>query len=234
MRNQKYLHSDVLRPDVYYTLRVTTAKNTVVLKRKKEMLDFSNHNFAKVMDYPDDPEELYIFDFTDNYDQETIRGYNWGIGRYNEKRFNMYNMPLFNDKRYIHIGIDIWTKAGEPVFSFDDGIVVYMQDNNKAGDYGPTIVVKYELENSSLYALYGHLSRESLEMVTVGDQVKKGQQIAELGSLEVNGGWEPHLHFQLSVQDPGEADMPGVVAEENREIALQKYPDPRKIFGDLY
>lgn len=198
------------------------------------MIEVSNYDFAPVMDYPEDSSQFHVFDFTKGYHPESIPDKEWGIGRYNEKRINMYETELFEGQRNVHMGIDIWAPAGKAVYSFFDGRVAYLQDNDNAGDYGPTIVVRYEIEGQRLYALYGHLSRESLQMVSVGESVQKGQQIATLGDNEVNGGWEPHLHFQLSVEDPGEADMPGVVAEENREEALQTYPDPRIILGKLY
>lgn len=198
------------------------------------MLDLSGYNFSKVMNYPDDPEAFYIFYFSGGYDESFIQKKGWGIGRYNEKRTNMYDTPLFEGRRNIHMGIDIWASAGEPVFSFWEGVVVYKQENDNDGDYGPTIVIKYNLDGEDLFALYGHLSRESLEMVEAGERISKGQQIATIGSKKVNGGWEPHLHFQLSVDDPKEADMPGVVAEEDREEALETYPDPRLVLGDIY
>jgi len=188
-------------------------------------------DFAKVMNYP---ETLYVFDFSKGYDPELIRQKEWGIGKYNEKRSNMYNTHLFDDGRNVHMGIDIWAQAREPVFSFDEGEVLYLRNNNQAGNYGPTIVAYYSLPDLDLYALYGHLSRASLGMVEEGQSIKKGQKIAELGCPGENGGWVPHLHFQLSVEDPGEADMPGVVTNENREKALETYPDPRIVLGDLY
>lgn len=197
-------------------------------------MNLSDYDFAKVMNYPDDPNELYVFDFSKGYDADLIRTKEWGIGRYNERREDMYDTPLFGGKRNVHIGIDIWAKVGAPVFSFYDGEIAYLRDNDQPGDYGPTVVIAYELNDTVLYALYGHLSKASLQMVSIGEQIKRGQQIAELGDREVNGGWEPHLHFQLSMEDPGEADMPGVVAEEERAEALEKYPDPRLVLGDLY
>lgn len=197
-------------------------------------MNLSDYDFAKVMNYPDDQNELYVFDFSKGYDAEFIRKKKWGIGRYNEKRNNMYETSLFGGERNVHVGIDIWAKTEEPVFSFYDGKVAYLGKNDRPGDYGPTIVIAYELNDTVLYALYGHLSRKSLRMVSVGEQISKGQQIAGLGGQDVNGGWAPHLHFQLSTEDPGEADMPGVVAEEERAEALEKYPDPRLVLGDLY
>lgn len=193
--------------------------------------DLSSYDLAKVMAYPDD---RFVFDFTEGYDPEFIRKKKWGIGKYNEKRTDMYVAPQYNNTRNIHMGIDIWAKAGESVFSFYEGVVAYKRDNNQEGNYGPTIILQYEFNGSTLYALYGHLSRASLQMLSLGEIVRKGQRIGELGEEHVNGGWIPHLHFQLSVEDPGEADMPGVVAADDRERALQKFPDPRIVLGDLY
>jgi len=192
------------------------------------------HNFARVMNYPENQEKLYIFDFTQGYDPDFIRTKAWGIGRYNEKRSNMYVAPQYEDVRNIHMGIDIWTSPGSPVFSFTEGEVVYLQDNDQNGDYGPTIVIRYYLSDHIYFALYGHLSRSSLQEVDVGEQIDPGQQIAKIGTEEVNGGWAPHLHFQLAKEDPGEADMPGVVASASRAGALQQYPDPRRVLGNLY
>lgn len=198
------------------------------------MITYSDYSFAKVMDYPDNRDALYVFDFTRGYDADFIRSKKWGIGKYNEKRSEMYLESMFHNERNVHMGIDIWTQSGAPVYSFWDGEVAYIQNNDQPGDYGPTIVIRYEPDDLPLYALYGHLSEESLAMVSIGEGIKKGQKIATLGSQHVNGGWAPHLHFQLSVEDPQEADMPGVVAPENRQEALQTFPNPRIVLGDLY
>ena len=49
-----------------------------------------------------------------------------------------------------------------------------------------------------------------------------------------NGGWPPHVHFQLSLIEPKTCDLPGVVSEENHEVALKVFPDPRHVLGNLY
>lgn len=196
------------------------------------MLDLlKDYDFAPVMNYPDD---LYVFDLSVSYDPDFIRSKKWAIGRYNEKRSAMYKAEQYEGKRNIHMGIDIWTEAGAPVFSLYDGRVAYMKDHNQEGNYGPTLIIRYEFSETVLFALFGHLSRECLKVLNPGQSVGKGQKIAELGSEKVNGGWVPHLHFQLSIEDPGEADMPGVVSDEKREEALQLYPDPRIVLGSLY
>lgn len=195
------------------------------------MTDFSDFDFAPVMNYPQD---LYVFDLTESYDPEYIRTKPWAIGKYNEKRTKMYTAVQYEGERNIHVGVDIWTDSGAPVFSFYDGTLTYKENHAQQGNYGPTLVVGYEIGEVKLYALYGHLSLESLNTVEVGESIDKGQKIAELGEESVNGGWAPHLHFQLSVRDPGGADMPGVVADDFREEALKIYPDPRIVLGDIY
>lgn len=197
------------------------------------MIDFPAFNFSPVMNYPD-PCGLKVFDFSDGYDPEYVQSFEWGIGKYDEKRRNMYTAPQYKNSRNIHMGLDIYAEAGAPVFSFYEGTVCYKADNNQPGNYGPTLVLRYLLSGQLLFALYGHLSRESLSNVSTGETVDKGQEMASVGPEEVNGGWTPHLHFQLSWDDPGKADMPGVVSDENHESALKTYPNPQLVTGLLY
>jgi len=55
-----------------------------------------------------------------------------------------------------------------------------------------------------------------------------------MGEKHENGGWEPHVHFQLSLIEPKVPDLPGVVRRADREQALVDYPDPRLVLGALY
>jgi murein DD-endopeptidase MepM/ murein hydrolase activator NlpD len=197
------------------------------------MNHFANKKFAPVMNYPDS-RVMKVFDLSNGLNEKYIRSFEWGIGKYNEKREGMYTAEQFDGRRNIHMGIDIWSRAERPVFSFTEGIVAYLGDNNQAGDYGPTLVLKYAINDQKIFALYGHLSKMTLNHIEVGETVKKGQQIATIGTEKVNGGWPPHLHFQLSKQDPGKPDMPGVVSKKDHQRALETYPDPRTVLGPLY
>ena len=82
--------------------------------------------------------------------------------------------------------------------------------------------------------MYGHLDAASIGGKIVGQRVVAGEVVAWFGSFEENGGWEPHLHFQLSLIEPETHDMPGVVAPGDREQALKDYPDPRHVLGPIY
>ena len=180
------------------------------------------------------PEEYWVFDFTKGEDPDFVCPFPYQIGRYDEVRPGMYTHDLFEGKRDLHVGIDIGAPAGEPIHAFGAGIVHSLGVNEEDGSYGPTIIIKHELEGKPIWALYGHLSMESLEMVSEGMSVEEGQVIATVGEKSVNGGWEPHLHFQLSLVEPETHDLPGVVAPGDREHALAIYPDPRNVLGPLY
>ncbi|MDI6402774.1 hypothetical protein QLX67_12270 [Balneolaceae bacterium ANBcel3] len=78
----------------------------------------------------------------------------------------------------------------------------------------------------TLYSLYGHLSEASLTGKKPGMMFRKGEQVAEMGAESENGGWIPHLHLQLSMLRPSSGDLPGVVHERTRALALALFPDP--------
>jgi murein DD-endopeptidase MepM/ murein hydrolase activator NlpD len=90
------------------------------------------------------------------------------------------------------------------------------------------------LDGVPLWALYGHLDAASIEGKTVGQKVSAGEVICWMGDNHENGGWESHLHFQLSLVEPETHDLPGVVAPEDRQQALLDYPDPRLVLGPIY
>tara|TARA_B100000131_G_scaffold57407_4_gene52712 strand:- start:508 stop:1086 length:579 start_codon:yes stop_codon:yes gene_type:complete len=158
----------------------------------------------------------------------------FSIGRYNEVRPNMYKTKLFDGGRDIHMGIDIGGPVGTPCMAFADGEISHFGYNPEPGDYGNVVITRHEFGENSVWALYGHLDSASIDGKKIGQKVLAGEIIAWFGNFEENGGWEPHLHFQLSLIEPETHDMPGVVAQEGREQALIDYPDPRLVLGGIY
>ena len=156
-----------------------------------------------------------------------------GVGRYNEPR-GLYTSPLFSSEsndgpewRTIHLGIDLFMLAESPVYTPLDGVVHSVKNNDQSLDYGPTIIVRHATADGvTFYTLYGHLSIDSLQMVKPGQQVRRGEQIAKIGTYPTNGGWAPHLHFQV-ICDMLERDgeFPGVAAPSRREVWLSLSPD---------
>lgn len=131
------------------------------------------------------------------------------------------------DERNIHIGLDLWIKAGTSVIAALDGKVHSFQNNTALGDYGPTIILEHCIEDITFYTLYGHLSIASLNGKNEGQIVKKGEQIATLGSPPINGDYAPHLHFQIikDIEDK-KGDYPGVSSKNDLDFYMENCPDP--------
>ncbi|MEK7358464.1 MAG: peptidoglycan DD-metalloendopeptidase family protein, partial [Bdellovibrionota bacterium] len=179
-----------------------------------------------------------VYDFTRGYDPDRERKSTFGVGRYDEKRAGMYETDLFtpasDSRRDVHIGIDLAAPVGTPVHAFCEGTILFAAINPASGDYGGTIVTEHRLGDRMIWALHGHLSHTSVGRARVGAQFSGGEVLGWLGDKNENGGWNPHVHFQLSWTKPSKCDMPGVVAERDRAAALQNYPDPRLVLGPLY
>lgn len=181
------------------------------------------------------PSGAKVFDFTRGSINEGMASEEFGIGRYGEDRKNVYEELSTHSGRTVHMGVDLFGPAGTPVHAFTSGIVSCIADNSNIGDYGPTIIIAHELEDGAkIFALYGHLGRTCLASMKPGESVKLGQEIAKIGDESVNGGWPPHVHFQLSTQMPLVCDMPGVVAPADFAEASKIYLDPRIVLGSIY
>jgi murein DD-endopeptidase MepM/ murein hydrolase activator NlpD len=153
--------------------------------------------------------------------------YRYAIGRYDERRPGIYTSALFGGVRDWHVGIDFLGPVGTELYAFADGEILMRAYNAAPGDYGYTLVTRHAWHGRELFALYGHLAPRSILENPIGKRFREGEVIAWVGDRHENGGWPPHLHFQLSWQRPETCDMPGVVAASEREKALQLYPDPR-------
>ncbi len=181
------------------------------------------------------PKDYPVFDLSSEEGQRSAVGSIYGIGRYNEKRPNLYLGENYEEEgRDIHMGVDIGAPEGTPVYAFYEGKVWGVFHHEGVLDYGPTLITEHNIESKVYWVLWGHLNLEVLERWSPGDQFKSGQVIAHLGSQEENGGWPPHLHFQVSLIEPSETNMPGVVSEAQLKDSLKKFPDPRCFLGPLY
>ncbi len=160
------------------------------------------------------------------------------VGRYDEPRL-LYVTPLFgggcvtDERRTIHLGLDLFAEAGTPVFAPLAGTVHAFADNARALDYGPVIILRHQTDDGTeFFTLYGHLSRESLAGLVVGQAVARGTRFAALGTADVNGGWTPHLHLQVIVDLLGLGrDVPGVARASQRPVWRALCPDPNLLVG---
>ena len=85
-----------------------------------------------------------------------------------------------------HDGIDIANKIGTPVYSAGNGIVI---SSTYSKSYGKILIIDHGYSYKTVYA---HLDKV---LVNVGDEVKKGQEVAKMGNTGRSTG--PHLHFEI-------------------------------------
>jgi murein DD-endopeptidase MepM/ murein hydrolase activator NlpD len=152
-----------------------------------------------------------------------------GFGGYLENRVIYESYENFAtasaDFRNIHLGMDFWTMAGTPVFAPLEGEVHSFQVNQGAGNYGPTIILYHPDEK--IYSLYGHVSMADLIPIEIGLPIGAGQLLCHLGKPTENGGWPPHLHFQLIRDMQGfHGDYPGVCSQRDLSFYANNCLDP--------
>lgn len=90
-----------------------------------------------------------------------------------------------------HSGVDMMSRAGDPVYAVADGIVEFIAINSaKYSGYGKMAVIRHD--GKKLWSLYSHCSEIYLN---VGQEVKRGQKIASVG--RTGRATCNHLHFEL-------------------------------------
>ena len=88
--------------------------------------------------------------------------------------------------RKFHNGIDIANQRGTPVVAAMSGTVVKAGYN---GNYGRYLILRHA---EGFQTLYAHLDQA---LVTVGDRIRQGQQVGEMGNTGYSS--EDHLHFSI-------------------------------------
>jgi len=102
-------------------------------------------------------------------------------------KFGMRTHPITGVYK-LHTGIDLRAYTGTKVYAAKAGTVI---TSAKSTAYGNYIVINHGGGEATLYA---HLNKR---MVSVGAQVKAGQQIGQSGNTGYSTA--PHLHFEIIV-----------------------------------
>lgn len=116
-----------------------------------------------------------------------------------------YRRDPFNGRPAFHSGIDFTGSYGQPILAASGGKVVFAGQRSGYGncleiDHGHGIVTRY-----------AHLSRFTAK---VGDKVRRGQQVARMGSTGRSTG--THLHFEVRVN--GNAVDPRPFLEARQDV----------------
>ena len=99
-----------------------------------------------------------------------------------------YRISPFTGKRAVHRGVDIASAAGTPVVAPADGVVIF---SGVKEDFGNFIMIAH---GYGVVTRYGHNAHN---LVQSGQKVKRGDQIATVGSSGRTTG--PHLHYEVWV-----------------------------------
>ncbi|MCF2873625.1 MULTISPECIES: aminotransferase class III-fold pyridoxal phosphate-dependent enzyme [unclassified Tenacibaculum] len=191
---------------------------------------------SKWIGHQQDFNDLELFQFKLNQLQKTVPS-KIIAGGYLEPR-PIYTSTEYDsignygrESRTIHLGIDYWLSANTAVHAILDGEVIIATNNSGNKEYGGLIVLKHQINELEFYTLYGHLTVKSATKHNLGDIIKKGEKIAELGDHPENGNWAPHLHFQvmLSLFDY-KNDFPGVAYFSQIETWKSICPNPNLLF----
>ncbi len=102
----------------------------------------------------------------------------------------------------IHHGVEFVNSSGTPVMAAQDGEVVYAGTDMDIlmgpynNFYGNVVILKHPdlFDGKDIFSLYAHLSVMGVE---VGDQVKSGESIGNVGATGSAIG--SHLHFEVRV-----------------------------------
>ncbi len=95
-------------------------------------------------------------------------------------------MDPFDGEQAFHKGVDFAAQSGSDVLAVAPGIVTY---SGPREGYGNVVEITH---GNGLSTRYGHASRT---LVTVGEQVERGQAVALVGSTGRSTG--PHVHFEV-------------------------------------
>jgi murein DD-endopeptidase MepM/ murein hydrolase activator NlpD len=113
---------------------------------------------------------------------------------YNASSFG-WRLDPFTGRQAFHEGIDFAATVGTPIIAAAGGVVIAAEYHH---DFGNMVEVDH---GNDIVTRYAHASRL---WVKVGDIVRRGQHIADVGSTGRSTG--PHLHFEVRVrgvaQDP--------------------------------
>jgi len=161
------------------------------------------------------------------------------LGYYHEPRL-IYAEPSFrkgpykaSDRRTVHLAVDGFAPADTPLYAPLRGEVFIVENRDTHLDYGGVIILRHETpDGDEFFTLYGHLNPECCTRLRPGDAVEKGAEFCRLGDASQNGGWAPHVHFQLALTTKGiETDWPGVGDPDEMYMWRAVCPNPAALLN---
>ena len=114
-----------------------------------------------------------------------------------------------------HPGVDFGAPLGTPIHAAGDGLVVFAGQESGYGNY--TCIN----HGQNIATCYGH---QSVILVKVGQEVKRGQVIGLVGSTGYSTG--PHLHFEVRIDGQVTDPMPWLIGVPPGASTTTTTPSP--------
>ena len=169
-------------------------ENVVIQEQTKEEIQNNNENIGGAQEIPTKEENvieevvpLSQMEQDANYIKSNVNF----IKPVNGTISSMFGLrnPTTSTVPKNHTGTDIAAVTGTKVVAATDGTVIV--STNK-GDFGKHL----KIQINDIVIVYAHCNKL---YVKKGDEIKQGQEIAEVGSTGNTTG--PHLHFEIRYQD---------------------------------
>ena len=161
------------------------------------------------------------------------------LGYYGEPRL-IYTAPAFrkgqwkaSNRRTVHLGVDVFAPAGREICAPMAGTVAFTENRTGRLDYGGMVILRHETPQGDIFhTMYGHLDPDSIAHLQDAQRIEHGEVIAALGADDCNGGWAPHLHFQLALTLDGMGtDWPGVADPDELDVWGAICPNPAALLN---
>ncbi|RQO34905.1 peptidase M23 [Herminiimonas sp. KBW02] len=168
-----------------------TSSRDLTMSEFKALLDAMAHDVERRADYMNVVESTLMGDKIKSKLLPTIQPVNVS---YNASTFGRRLDP-FSGRSAMHEGIDFAAPIGTPIVAAAGGVVTVAEFHPQ---YGNMMEIDH---GNDMITRYAHTSRLLMQ---VGDIVRRGQHIADIGTTGRSTG--PHLHFEVRVkgvaQDP--------------------------------
>ncbi len=122
-----------------------------------------------------------------NPSSASLAGFQWPVEARVTSEFGYRIHPVYGTRR-LHAGIDVGAPSGTPIYSANDGIVIFAGGR---GGYGSTVIVDH---GGGITTLYAHQSRIG---TSEGQLVARGDVVGFVGATGTATG--NHLHFEVRV-----------------------------------
>ena len=166
------------------TTPVSDAKDTQATPSIKDEVTLPTYNGGETQPVgadPEEPEAMMALPVTG----KMFKGHDATIQVYSN---------TMGDYR-VHLGVDIATAPEAPVYAAADGTVEKIWNDSMMGT---CVAVTHKDETVSIYK---NLAKALAKNITVGAEVKQGQQLGNVGDTAVvEMADEPHLHFEVTVK----------------------------------